>query len=429
MRRLIPLLLLLTGFLVVVPTSPAAAQPSTGWANRHLDEIALLDTHNGFANPADGIGGVVQNQAWSLRDQIRGFGVRSTEMDIRDYQGGVWTAHGDPDGVIRDYGRPFFELFMEIVWFLYDNPNEIFVLRLEDYSSRSAFFGEADRVGGWREILFNPVQWNVENNGWPRVQDMINAGKRLVIFSSQGDRGDQGIFQESRFVVQNHWANGYECVSRGGYDALNVPAHGHFQKLFMMNHHTNISNGTSRVANDYATIYDRVKTRCEPATVGRMPNMISFDWLGTSGGDGPQRFIDDLNKGLRWEVNRSGLCLDVRDYNTANYTPIQIAGCSWNTAQAWRRVPVGQNNFELRALGKCLDVAGGVSAAGTPVQLYDCNLSPAQLWVHEGWNGNRLRNPMSGRCLDVPGGNLAGGQRLVISDCNGTVQNWTWNLV
>lgn len=422
MRRLIPLILLIAGFLVVVPTTPAAAQPTTGWANRHLDEIALLDSHNGFANPSDGIGGVVQNHVWSLRDQIRGFGVRSTEMDIRDYDGSVWTAHGDNIG--RDYGRPFFELFMEIVWFLYDNPNEVFVLRLEDYSSKSAFITEADRVGGWRELLFNPVTWNVEGNGWPRVQDMINADKRLIIFSSQGDRGDLGIYQDSRFLAQNHWDNGYECVNRPGYDPLSQPARGKFQKLLMINQHTNISN-----ANDYATIYDRIKTRCEPATVGRMPNMISFNWLGTSGGDGPMRFVDDLNKSLRWEVNGSGLCLDVRDYGTADFTPIQIAGCSWNTAQAWRRVPVGNNYFELRALGGCLDVSNGGTANGTPVQLHHCNQTSSQWWIHEGWNGSRLRNPMSGKCLDVPGGNLSAGQRLAISDCTGTVQSWSWNLV
>ncbi len=74
-----------------------------------------------------------------------------------------------------------------------------------------------------------------------------------------------------------------------------------------------------------------------------------------------------------------GKCVDVRDANSADGTPVQLYTCNGTAAQRWTYVP-GEGGT-LRALGRCLDVSGGGTANGTKVQLWQCNGTGAQRWI------------------------------------------------
>ncbi|MFJ1828074.1 hypothetical protein ACIOG9_25845, partial [Streptomyces sp. NPDC088178] len=53
--RFLPVLAL-AGLLSAVLTAPAHAElPGGGWGERHLDEVTLLGSHNGYANGPDGM--------------------------------------------------------------------------------------------------------------------------------------------------------------------------------------------------------------------------------------------------------------------------------------------------------------------------------------------------------------------------------------
>lgn len=116
-----------------------------------------------------------------------------------------------------------------------------------------------------------------------------------------------------------------------------------------------------------------------------------------------------------------GKCVDVKESNTANGTPVQLYDCNGSPAQTWTR----HANGSVTALGKCLDVTSSGTANGTKVQLYDCNNSGAQQWTYDA-TAKSLLNPLSGRCLDVPNSVPANGTQLQIYDCNNSAaQRWT----
>jgi Ricin-type beta-trefoil lectin domain len=121
-------------------------------------------------------------------------------------------------------------------------------------------------------------------------------------------------------------------------------------------------------------------------------------------------------------------CLEVRDGNTANRTPIQAGRCLATFPQQWK-----WNGFQVTGigtsftnrLGKCVEVAGGGTADGTPIQLFDCTGSGAQQWTYE--NG-AIKNVRSGKCLDVGNGTPFEqvGAQARIQTCNGRFsQRWT----
>ena len=119
-------------------------------------------------------------------------------------------------------------------------------------------------------------------------------------------------------------------------------------------------------------------------------------------------------------VGLGGKCLDVAGANSANGTPIQIADCNGNAAQAWSRPGDGT----IRALGKCLDAAAAGTANGTLVQLYDCNGTGAQQWAVSG--AQDIVNIPANKCLDVIGANSASGTRTNLWECSGAAnQKWT----
>ena len=120
-------------------------------------------------------------------------------------------------------------------------------------------------------------------------------------------------------------------------------------------------------------------------------------------------------------VGYSGLCVDVRAANTANFTPVQVYTCNNTNAQQWTVVQAGST---LQALGKCMDINGGGTADGTTVDLYDCNNTAAQVFIPQS-NGS-LYNPQSNKCLDDTGYGGSGTQ-LQIWDCTGNA-NQQWSL-
>jgi hypothetical protein len=116
----------------------------------------------------------------------------------------------------------------------------------------------------------------------------------------------------------------------------------------------------------------------------------------------------------------AGLCVDVRQAQTGDGTPVQTYTCNGTNAQSWTVSPDGT----LRSLGKCMDITGGNVTSGTKIQLYTCNGTAAQTWEYQA--GGALLNRASGLCLDVPQASPSPGTQLQIYTCNHTnAQSWT----
>ena len=83
-----------------------------------------------------------------------------------------------------------------------------------------------------------------------------------------------------------------------------------------------------------------------------------------------------VRNGLSHLVNRgSGQCLDLRDGNTANWSPVQQWTCNnTSTTMLWREQEIGPYTYRYinERSGKCLDVRSGSLDPGAVLQIYRC---------------------------------------------------------
>ena len=77
---------------------------------------------------------------------------------------------------------------------------------------------------------------------------------------------------------------------------------------------------------------------------------------------------DQLRKAV-FSSGIAGKCLDVRNSNPANGTPVQLYRCNGTSAQQWTYTP-GSTGGTLRALGSCLDVTASGTANKTKIELW-----------------------------------------------------------
>jgi hypothetical protein len=97
-------------------------------------------------------------------------------------------------------------------------------------------------------------------------------------------------------------------------------------------------------------------------------------WADVPLGGGYHRFVN----------GRSGKCMDVRDGQNADRTPVQQWACTNYSGMAWLATVPSYVPLQIKSGlgGRCLDVRGGSLQAGAVIQLYRCTSNnPAQLWT------------------------------------------------
>jgi hypothetical protein len=149
---------------------------------------------------------------------------------------------------------------------------------------------------------------------------------------------------------------------------------------------------------------------------GLAVNSFSYDSNGSGGSGGSGGGTSGTLVG-----QQSGRCLDLKDWGTADGTPVQLWDCGTDWNQKWTRTGGTLVNPQS---GNCLDVASGSTANGAKVRLWSCNGTGAQQWQFNA-NGT-VTNPQSGKCLDADGS--GNGTLLQIWDCygGGTQPNQVW---
>lgn len=115
-----------------------------------------------------------------------------------------------------------------------------------------------------------------------------------------------------------------------------------------------------------------------------------------------------------------GMCLQPKNKNLTNGTPIVLAKCDGSNEQAW--VLTGST---VRVSGThCIDVTDGNNKDGTRLQLWDC----AQNNTNQKWteNNKALGWMNTNKCIDMTDGNNAEGTVVQVWTCNGGPnQQWT----
>ncbi|MHB9756129.1 hypothetical protein ACYBSK_17270 [Streptomyces sp. BYX5S] len=300
--------------LMPLASAPAAARVCGGSAelcDRPYDEVAFLTTHNAMSTTADhfigplqdpGIGTQLDQGArglqldtyrWETPEQIterlnasdftaeqRAL-VRSAVNTVNPPREGMWLCHS----VCRAGAIGLVPTLRELGDWLKAHPDDVVTLIIQDAipaEDTRAAFRQAGLDGLVRRPDPDPAK------PWPTLGEMIDSGRRLVVFAEQADGPAPWYRNFYRYGMETPFAfrspDEMSCVPhRGGDD----------KRLFLLNHFIT-NNGGSRIdageVNARRYVLDRAH-RCERAR-GRPVNFVAVDYATIGDAQGA---VDALN--------------------------------------------------------------------------------------------------------------------------------------
>ncbi|MFJ6074454.1 hypothetical protein ACIQFU_27095 [Streptomyces sp. NPDC093065] len=313
--------------VAITGSSPRICQGSAELCDARYDEIAQLASHNAMATTADRFIGPLQDP--DIVGQL-GAGVRVLLLDTHRWErpeevadrlstsdfspaerrrltsilervnpphSGLWLCHSvcgagalELEPTLRQIGE----------W-LRDNPTEVVTLVLQD-GVDAVTTQEAFVRAGLSDLLYEPDR--DPDRPWPKLKDMIDSGRRLVVFAEKADGPAPWYRNLYRYAMETPFAfrspDEMSCLpNRGGSD----------KRLFLLNHFVTAGGGLrldAGVVNSRQRVLERART-CERQR-GRPVNFVAVDYatigdaLGAVNELNTERLKDD---GPRVPVERS----------------------------------------------------------------------------------------------------------------------------
>ncbi|MEV6601697.1 phospholipase [Actinoplanes sp. NPDC051346] len=291
---------------LVPPRTPVPAD-----GERTLDQVTFLTAHNAFANGVDGgfappIINLFPNQARGIDQQLAD-GVRGFMFDIHQTPDGAILCHDSCTLVVRPVA--LWVDLKRIVDYLRAHPAEIVTVFLEDYVAPTVLRAELARVPALADLLIRPEVEGVRERGWPRLADLRQRDKRLLIFTDHSRAEDQaagltrdsfGVQYQREWTVENYWSMGsgmgtsdWSCYSRWYGGAATIPltrVEPGFRPLFVMNHFRNVPVPQT-ASGDNTKVLNRAERFCAPAA-RKKPNYLAVDRYDLGG---PAAAVGQLN--------------------------------------------------------------------------------------------------------------------------------------
>ncbi|MGW6022307.1 hypothetical protein [Streptomyces sp. NPDC055099] len=290
---------------------PRVCQGSARLCDRPYDEIAQLTSHNAMSTTADQFIGPLQDPG--ITAQLNG-GVRAMQIDTYTWEGpeqiaerlegsdfsprlqgqikaainkfnpprdGLWLCHS----VCRAGAIGLVPTLRETGDWLRAHPTDVITLIVQDAVSAEET-ADAFEEAGLTDLLFTPDP--DPDKPWPKLGEMIDSGRRLVVFAERAD-GPQAWYR-------NFYRYGMETpfAFRSPADMTCVPHRGGSDKrLFLLNHFITIDGGSrldAGTVNRRGAVLDRVHD-CERQR-GRPVNFVAVDYLTVGDARGA---VDALN--------------------------------------------------------------------------------------------------------------------------------------
>ncbi|MEA3040538.1 MAG: hypothetical protein QOC65_27 [Sphingomonadales bacterium] len=306
---------------------------------RRYDQKCWLCTHNAYANTSDGW--LYAQQSCSITEQLND-GVRALMLDVGitrcewrfDFDHPAAAARVCGTGVTaapdiylihenltttaaamfpRSFAslRKFSAVLAEIKAWMGANPAQIVTIFLESQVNDPALMQQAIQAGGVADLIFwadrantgAAGNWTVATQGWPTLEWMVNANKRLVLLS-QRRSGADGVPNVYQYAVETQYGDAGiapGCNKRSESNALNDLT----RKLFILDYFVTGSiahavwwPGHYGSQNDYFSIIAKVN-ECSPIA-GRLPNFIAVDFYQRGDHGGPKAVVDWVD--ARWKA-------------------------------------------------------------------------------------------------------------------------------
>ncbi|MEB8338496.1 hypothetical protein OKJ99_13405 [Streptomyces endophyticus] len=299
--------------LAAAPAAARECEGSTALCDRRYDEVAYLTAHNAMSTTADHFIGPLQDPhigtqldhgaralqldtyRWETPEEITGrldgsdftaeqqALVRSAVNRVNPPRKGLWLCHS----VCRAGAISLVPTLRELGDWMKDHPNDVVTLIVQDAISaedtRKAF-----RRAGLDKLVHRPHADPAKP--WPTLGEMIDSGRRLVVFAEKADSPGSWYRNFYRYGMETPFAfrspDQMSCVPhRGGDD----------KRLFLLNHFIT-NNGGSRIdageVNARRYVLDRAR-RCERER-GRPVNFVAVDYATIGDAQGA---VDALNEG------------------------------------------------------------------------------------------------------------------------------------
>ncbi|MET8569504.1 hypothetical protein [Streptomyces sp. NPDC004783] len=291
--------------------SPRICQGSTELCDARYDEIAQLAAHNAMATTADRFIGPLQDP--DLVGQLDA-GVRALLLDTHYWERPeevaerLNTSEFSPElrrrltGTLERVNPPHPGLWLchsvcgagaleltptlrQIGDWLRAHPTEIVTLIVQDGVDPVAT-GRAFERAGLAGLLYVPDP--DPDRPWPKLKDMIDSGRRLVVFAEKGDGPAPWYPNFYRYGMETPFAfrspGEMNCLpNRGGTD----------KRLFLLNHFVTAGGGR-RLDAGTVNARQRVLERAHECELrrGRPVNFIAVDYATVGDARGA---VDDLN--------------------------------------------------------------------------------------------------------------------------------------
>jgi hypothetical protein len=226
------------------------------------DQVACLVTHNAMSSQAEGW--FFPNQSHGLTRQLED-GVRGLMLDVHTIGGQPWLVHNRP--ILGK--RPLVDALRDIARFMKSEPQAVVTIIFESYVP-SKSVQQAFRQAG----LLDYAHQQKCGDAWPTLNSMVQAGKRLVVFTDRGGGEWPGYHavwdhcQETHFSVRSVTEFSFR---RNRGQAQN--------SLLILNHFLTApiaSRSLAKQANAAEVLSPRIR-ECEAKT-GRFPKFIAVDF-------------------------------------------------------------------------------------------------------------------------------------------------------
>ncbi len=230
--------------------------------DRPYSEVVFAATHNAMGNAVDGWW--APNQNLPLGDQLDD-GIRVFLLDTYEEDGEVELCHFD----CMLGSRPLLDAMEEFRAFMDENPREVITIIFEDHIPGERTVDILEKAD-----LDELVYTHDEEEGWPTLEEMIEADERLVVTNESAGPPPEWLHH----VWDLGWDTpfGFESI-----DEFNCEHNRGTQEgdLFLINHW--ILDPLPRPANasevnDYEVLMDRVE-ECEEKW-DRWPTYIAVDF-------------------------------------------------------------------------------------------------------------------------------------------------------
>jgi hypothetical protein len=235
--------------------------------DRAFDAISHPTTHNAMSNQEEGW--LLPNQTFSVTRQLDD-GIRALMLDTWYFNGDAVLCHAADIIPCNVFGmKPLVDGLAEIREFLERRPNEVVSIIFESYIS------EADTESDFIDSgLIDYVHAQPVGDPWPTLRDLIESGKRLIVFTDDSD----ATLPWHHYVWDFAWETHYSFQQPADF-SCNINRGSMSNSLFIINHFLTSPVAFPSLAdmvNHNPLFIDRAE-QCQTES-GRLPNFVAVDF-------------------------------------------------------------------------------------------------------------------------------------------------------